>query len=336
MTFVIGEGVLPSNEGRGYVLRRLIRRALLHRRHLGMSRPLADGVDVVVNLMKGQYPELETRSSYIKDTIEAEAARFSRTLEQGMELFEGVVSRHPSTIPAPEAFKLHDTFGFPLELTQELAAERGLSVDVTGFQEAMAGQRLRSRSMSGQRWPEVSSLPSTEFLGYEQLHSEVAVVKLRSGGQEVEAVSEGEEVEVYLDRTPFYAESGGQIGDTGTITGPSGQIEVEDTQKPADRVHAHLGRVLVGTLSVGGSCRRRGQRGSAAPDRPPPHSHASAPQGPSRGAGGDRGPEGLLGGARPHNFRLSLRPGRDPGGVGADRASGSTIRSAPGFPTRSP
>jgi alanyl-tRNA synthetase len=251
MTFVVADGVLPGNEGRGYVLRRLIRRALLHARRLGMTRPLADGVGVVVELMGERYPELPRQRQHVEDAVRAEAERFGRTLEQGVELFERVAARHPEGIPGEEAFKLHDTFGFPLELTQELAAERALSVDVAGFQAAMERQRARSRTMTGQRWPNLTELPPSEFDGYRHLHLQSRVTALRLGGTPVESVREGDEVEVFLERTPFYAEAGGQVGDTGVIEGPSGQVRVEDTQKPGEGLVAHLGTVMVGTLSVG-------------------------------------------------------------------------------------
>lgn len=251
MAFVIGDGVLPGNEGRGYVLRRLMRRALLHRRRIGMKVPLADGVDVVAEVMGDRYPELRERSTYIKETISAEAERFNRTLEQGMELFEGIAARHGREIPGDEAFKLHDTFGFPLELTRELAEERGLTVDVAAFQRAMADQRQRSRSMTGQRWVEAGELPRSEFDGYRHLVLETRVRAIRRGGAAVASATEGDEIEIFLERTPFYAESGGQIGDTGTVIGPAGQVQVDDTQKPADGVVAHLARVLVGQIEVG-------------------------------------------------------------------------------------
>jgi len=252
MTFVIGDGVLPSNEGRGYVLRRLIRGAALHARKVGLRQPLSAGVDVVVDVMKDRYPELVERAPHIKEAVEGEAQRFNRTLEQGLELFAKVVARHPRLIPGEEAFRLHDTYGFPIELTRDLADERGIEVDQQGFLEAMAEQRRRSRSMTGQRWPNASALPRSEFKGYHQATVEGArVLALRRDGQEVERAGEGDRVEVVLEATPFYAESGGQIGDTGEITGPHGRVRVEDTQKPGEGVIAHIGTVVVGTIEAG-------------------------------------------------------------------------------------
>jgi alanyl-tRNA synthetase len=257
MTMVIGDGILPGNEGRGYVLRRVIRRAALHARRLEMSRSLADGVPVVVELMRAQYPYLVERAPEIGRAVAAEAEAFSRTLERGMELFEQVAARHGNEIPGSEAFRLHDTFGFPLEQTRELAAERGLQVDEAGFEAAMEQQRSRSRGAMQQRWSDQQSLPRSEFTGYEELSSDAGVVALRRGGEEVAEAAEGDEVEVYLDRTPFYGEAGGQVGDTGRILGPDGEVQVDDARRPAEGVTAHLGRVRVGRLRTGDRVRAR-------------------------------------------------------------------------------
>jgi alanyl-tRNA synthetase len=255
MTMIIGDGVLPGNEGRGYMLRRVIRRAALHARRLGMSRGLAEGVPVVVELMRAQYPYLVERRSEISRAVAAEAEAFSRTLERGMELFEQVAARHGTVIPGSEAFRLHDTFGFPLEQTRELAAERGLQVDERGFEAAMEEQRSRSRGAMQQRWSEQRSLPRSEFTGYRELSSDARVVSLRRAGEEVAEAAEGDEVEVYLDRTPFYGEAGGQVGDTGGIQGPDGEVRVEDTKRPSEGATAHLGRLRVGRLKAGDQVR---------------------------------------------------------------------------------
>ncbi len=251
MTFAIGDGVLPGNEGRGYVLRRLIRRAALHARRIGMAGPLGEGIRLVVGMYRDQYPYLAAREEPIRAAVAAESERFNRTLAQGMELFEAVAARHGAEIPGVEAFRLHDTFGFPLEMTRELAAEHGLAVDEAGFAAAMAGQRERSRSGGAQHWTDAGALPRSEFVGYSELELESVVVGLRRGGAAVEAASEGDEVEVYLERTPFYAESGGQVGDTGRLTGPAGEVTVEDTRRPFEGVVAHIGRVRVGGLRAG-------------------------------------------------------------------------------------
>ena len=250
-TFVIADGVLPSNEGRGYVLRRLIRRAAIHARRIGLNRPLTDVVIKVGAVMHDAYPDLQRRMPQIQGAISDEIGRFSRTLEQGIDQFERVVAKNPKRIPGDEAFKLHDTFGFQLELTRELADERGIEVDDEGFKTAMAAQRERSRGAIKQMWTSVENLPRSEFTGYRELSTDSKIAALRKDGKPVESATEGDAVEVFVERSPFYAESGGQIGDTGTIATASGRVRVEDTQKPADRVIAHLGTVVTGEIRVG-------------------------------------------------------------------------------------
>ena len=250
-TFVIADGVTPSNEGRGYVLRRLIRRAAIHGRKMGLTAKLSGGVGVVVSMFKDHYPELKQQEKVITEVVEAESDRFDRTLEQGMEQFEKVAAHHPKTIPGVDAFRLHDTFGFPLELTRELAAERAIEVDEEGFRAAMAEQRARSRRGTPQGWALAKDIPKSEFTGYHALTTESMVTALRKDGSQAEVAGEGDSVEVFLERSPFYAESGGQVGDTGTITTPGGQVRVEDTQKPVEGAIAHLGTVVTGELRVG-------------------------------------------------------------------------------------
>jgi len=250
-TFVIADGVTPSNEGRGYVLRRLIRRAAIHGRKIGMTAELSAGVGVAVSMFKDPYPELKEREKVITEVVHAESEKFNRTLEQGMEQFEKIAAQHPKTIPGVDAFRLHDTFGFPLELTRELASERGVEVDEEGFRVAMEQQRARSRRGTPQGWALAKDLPSSEFTGYHELATESSIAAIRKDGQAVDRAVEGDDVEVFLSRTPFYAESGGQVGDTGTITTESGRLRVEDTQKPSDGVIAHLGAIVTGELRVG-------------------------------------------------------------------------------------
>ena len=250
-TFVIADGVLPSNEGRGYVLRRLIRRAAIHARRIGFDRPLTDVVINVGAVMHEPYPEVQQRMPQIQGAVSDEMRRFSRTLEQGIDQFERVVAKNPKRIPGEEAFKLHDTFGFQLELTRELADERGIEVDEEGFKAAMSAQRERSRGATKQTWTSVENLPRSEFTGYRELSTDSTIAALRKDGKPVENAAEGDAVEVFVERTPFYAESGGQIGDTGTIATASGRVRVEDTQKPADGVIAHLGTVVTGEIRVG-------------------------------------------------------------------------------------
>ena len=249
--FVMLERITPSNEGRGYVLRRLIRRATVHARRLNLQSQLGGLIDEVVKVMEAPYPELREQQAMIRDGINSEEERFQRTLDQGMELFERIASKHGQTIPGSDAFKLHDTFGFPFDLTRELAQERAIQVDEDGFRAAMAEQRERSRAKGTKHMAASKDLPRAEFTGYGELVSESSITALRTGGNATEVAAEGDVVEVFLQRSPFYAESGGQVGDTGTITTPSGRVRVEDTQKPADGVIAHIGTVITGEIRVG-------------------------------------------------------------------------------------
>ena len=251
ITFCISDGVVPSNEGRGYVLRRLIRRAALHGRNIAMSARLSAGAQQSVAIFREHYPELKDRERFIVETIDTETERFARTLEQGMEQFEKVASRGASTVSGADAFRLHDTFGFPLELTRELAAARELEVDEDGFRTEMTAQRDRSRRATPHRWALTKDIPRSEFTGYTELTTETKVLAIRKAGDLAEAAAEGDEIEIFLERTPFYAESGGQIGDTGTIDTPSGRVRVEDTQKPLEGTVAHLGTVVTGEVRVG-------------------------------------------------------------------------------------
>ena len=251
ITFCIADGVVPSNEGRGYVLRRLIRRAALHGRNIGLTARLSGGAQRTVAMFKEHYPELKDRERFITETIEAEAERFARTLEDGMEQFEKVASRGGGVVSGADAFRLHDTFGFPLELTRELAAERKVTVDEEGFRTAMAEQKERSRRATPLRFAITKDTPKSEFSGYDELTTETKVLAIRLGGDPVDVAMEGDEVQVFLERTPFYAESGGQIGDTGTISTAGGRVRVEDTQKPLEGSIAHLGTVITGEVRMG-------------------------------------------------------------------------------------
>jgi alanyl-tRNA synthetase len=249
--FVMLDGVVPSNEGRGYVLRRLIRRSTFHAERLQMHSQVGQLVDDVVAVMDAPYPDLKGRADMIRAGINQEAARFQRTLSEGMERFEKIVAKHPKSISGNDAFLLHDTFGFPIDLTRELAEERGLEVDEEGFRAAMVAQKERSRRVLPTGWTTAKDLPQSAFTGYNELTTQTSIVAIRKEGRPADRAAEGDDVEVFLDRTPFYAESGGQVGDTGTITTESGRLRVEDTQKPADGVIAHLGAVVTGELRVG-------------------------------------------------------------------------------------
>ena len=248
--FVMLEHITPSNEGRGYVLRRLIRRATVHARRLNMQSTLGGLVTDVAGVMD-VYPELREQESSIRAGLDSEETRFQKTLEQGMEMFERIAAKHPQAIPGIEAFKLHDTFGLPIDLTRELAQERAIKVDEVGFRAAMAEQRERSRGTITRQWVGAKDLPKTEFTGYHELVTESTVAAIRKDGKGAEVATEGDLVEVFVQRSPFYGESGGQVGDTGTITTQGGRVRVEDTQRPADGVIAHLGTVVTGEVSVG-------------------------------------------------------------------------------------
>jgi len=251
ITFSISDGVIPSNEGRGYVLRRLIRRAALHGRNIGLRATLSAGAQETVAMFRDHYAELQQRESIITSTIDAETERFARTLEEGMEQFEKVATRGGKVVSGADAFRLHDTFGFPLELTRELATDRGMQVDEEAFKAEMQLQRERSRRNVPQTLAQATDLPKSDFAGYHTLTSETSVGAIRSGGEPADSAREGDQVEVFLDQTPFYAESGGQIGDTGVITTPSGRVRVEDTQKPIEGAIAHVGVVETGEIVLG-------------------------------------------------------------------------------------
>jgi alanyl-tRNA synthetase len=283
VTFLIGDDVLPSNEGRGYVLRRILRRAVRHGRLLGRRDPfMADTGAVVIDVMADAYPHLAEKRDEILAAIRREEAQFARTLDAGtvqleealipLTSSERVIGRRPEDLPADApllagdvAFRLHDTYGFPVDLTAELAAECGVAIDRSGFDAALSEQRERSRSGKKAelaRHAELTSLYSaiqarvgdSEFLGYETTTAEGRVVAIIRDGLELDELTGLGEAEVVLDRTPFYGEGGGQVGDQGTIREPGGSelFTVEDTQKPVGGLIVHRGRIH-GRLKVGGT-----------------------------------------------------------------------------------
>lgn len=249
-SFLIVDGVLPSNEGRGYVLRRIIRRALRHGWMLGVRGDFFwKMVQPLVEEMGQAYPELPAKQAFVEDALRTEEQRFGETLEHGMRLFDEVAAKSGKTIPGADAFRLYDTYGFPVDLTADIARERGLEVDMAGFEQAMNEQRERARAAGrfearGLMPAELASqLKPTIFLGYETLQSEGSkVLGIVRGGKQVEQLGEGEEGLLILDRTPFYAESGGQVGDTGTLSGAAGRFEVGDTLKMGGVFFGHAGR----------------------------------------------------------------------------------------------
>jgi alanyl-tRNA synthetase len=263
-TFLIADGVFPSNEGRGYVLRRVLRRAALHARMLGVSElvmpPL---IDAVVGTMGDVYPEIVASKDMITTTAASEERHFRETLDRGMNLLEGAIDvagrSGTKRLPGDTTFKLHDTYGFPLELTMEVAREAGLEVDTAGFEERMREQQERARA--GAKRAAASSEDalrdilaergSTKFLGYERTEADGMLVGLVRDGQRVPAAAEGDEVEAVLDATPFYAEGGGQVGDTGLITADGAVLEVLDTRPALGELIVHRSRVRSGEARAG-------------------------------------------------------------------------------------
>ncbi|MHC1667875.1 alanine--tRNA ligase [Stenotrophomonas maltophilia] len=259
-SFLIVDGVLPSNEGRGYVLRRIIRRALRHGWMLGVRQPFFSKlVPTLVAQMGEAYPELPAAADTVTRALQAEEERFAETLDAGMKIFEDVAARAGNgVIPGSDAFRLYDTYGFPLDLTQDIARERDLTVDIAGFDAAMEQQRETARAAGkfggGVTLPAelVATLTPTVFLGYDRLQaSDLTVLALLKEGRPVQSASAGDAVIVITNQTPFYAESGGQVGDTGVMTGNGVRLAVEDTQKFAGQFHGHVGTLTEGDLKVG-------------------------------------------------------------------------------------
>jgi alanyl-tRNA synthetase len=253
-SFLIVDGVLPSNEGRGYVLRRIIRRALRHGWMLGVRGDFFwKMVPSLVEEMGVAYPELATKQAFVEDALRAEEERFGETLENGMRVFDEVATKPATasakTIAGEDAFRLYDTYGFPVDLTADIARERGLEVDMAGFEQAMNEQRERARSAGrfeakGQMPADLASqLKPTVFLGYEALRSQGSMVLgIVRAGKQFGQLDTGEEGLVILDRTPFYAESGGQVGDTGELINPAGRFDISDTLKMGGVFFGHAGR----------------------------------------------------------------------------------------------
>jgi len=260
-TFMICDGVTPSNEGRGYVLRRILRRAARHGKLLGISECFLAGLcTTVIEENVAGYPELETKADYIKKVISIEEDRFNATIDAGLsilsDMIRAAVKDKSDAISGEEAFKLYDTFGFPLDLTREIAQESGLTIDEETFALLMTQQRKRARearaNISG--WSDADKtvfegIAKTEFTGYTEMRSTAKVIAILFEGESVDSVSEGD-CTVILDRTPFYGEGGGQIGDTGAIYKDGTMLNVSDTKK-TDGVYLHLCTVAEGTLSVG-------------------------------------------------------------------------------------
>ena len=253
--FLIADGVLPSNEGRGYVLRRIIRRAIRHGFMLGQREPFFHKLVATLEAVMGEaYPELGAQRGHIERVLEQEELRFAETLAQGMALLDGAIGKLSDTqIPGETVFRLYDTYGFPVDLTNDIARERGLTIDEAGFETAMEEQRARARAASKfgvDLRAGVTVEGQTTFTGYEHEQSAGRVVALIRDAERVEELRVGEEGQVVLDATPFYAESGGQVGDRGVLVAGEARFAVVDTRK-LGKAHVHVGRLDTGVLRVG-------------------------------------------------------------------------------------
>jgi alanyl-tRNA synthetase len=253
-SFLVADGVIPSNEGRGYVQRRIIRRAIRHGYKLGQKTPFFYSlVPELVRQMGEAYPHLAQAQARIMDVLKAEEERFYETLENGMEILDAALAGGKTVLPGDVAFKLHDTYGFPLDLTNDVCRERIVSVDVAGFDAAMDKQRTQARAAGKFKMDRVLEYAGdvNRFVGYEKLEEQGKVVAIYVDGTSVAELKSGQEGIVVLDTTPFYAESGGQVGDAGVLESGSARFDVEDTQKVKADVFGHHGRLAHGTLGVG-------------------------------------------------------------------------------------
>ncbi len=255
-TFMIGDGVMPSNEGRGYVLRRAAR----HGRLLGYNKPfLSDICSTVIKENESAYPELKEKEEFIKKLIRVEEDNFAKTIEQGMAMIDDIITRGDiKTLSGEDTFKLNDTFGFPVDLTKEILEEKGIKVDTERFYELLAEQKKRSRDArkdaGADAWlsdsVDLADVPATEFVGYTETECDAKILALVVNGERENAAGEGDKAVVVLDKTPFYAESGGQIGDTGIIKIGETEFEVTNTTKDPAGIFMHTGKVIKGSFAV--------------------------------------------------------------------------------------
>ncbi|WBU57653.1 alanine--tRNA ligase [Paracoccus sediminicola] len=261
-SFLLADGVMPSNEGRGYVLRRIMRRAMRHAHMLGVQEPVMHKlVPSLVRQMGAAYPELSRAQPMIEDSLRSEETRFRKTLDRGLRLLDDELAKLPEgkDLPGEAAFKLYDTYGFPLDLTQDALREQGRAVDIAGFDAAMAEQKAQARAAwagSGETkdaaiWFELGEKHgATEFLGYDSEEAEGQVLSLVRDGAEIETAQQGEAVQIVVNQSPFYAEAGGQVGDTGTVQTETGMARISDTKKSGG-VFIHIGEVTMGQISRG-------------------------------------------------------------------------------------
>jgi len=261
IAFLITDGVIPSNEGRGYVLRRLLRRTSLFGRRLGLDKPFIDRMtEATIELMGHVYPELKQRREFIQQVVESEETRFGETLSMGLELLDGIMAKASGKkeISGTDAFKLYDTYGFPVELTAEIAADRGFSVDLAGFEKKMEKQKEKARASQkfevkggGGAIGIHGNLEVTPFVGYANLNCKSKILGLSADDKSVKTIKEGQETVIILESTPFYGEMGGQVGDTGEIICKSGKFLVTNTVNVPPDVIVHQGKVVEGSLTVG-------------------------------------------------------------------------------------
>ena len=261
-TFMIGDGVLPSNEGKGYVLRRLLRRAARHGRLLGYNEPFLYKVcDTVIKENLTAYPELKEKQEFITKVIKVEEESFAKTIDQGFKMLNGIMdSEDVKVLSGEDAFKLNDTYGFPIDLTKEILSEKGIKVDVERFRELMKEQKKRSRdarkNAGADAWisdtTDLSDVANTEFVGYTDLKSTSKVLAIVKDGVRVDSIGEGENAIIVLDKTPFYGEGGGQVGDTGVMESGSFSADVDNTTKnPSGTIYLHACTVKSGSINVG-------------------------------------------------------------------------------------
>ena len=277
VTFLIADGVLPSNEGRGYVLRRILRRAARHGKLLGLDKPfLHDMVPVVIEKMRGTYPELSDKESYLRKVVVNEEQRFMETLDAGLKILNEqmalLIKEGEKAIAGSVVFRLYDTFGFPVDLTDEAARSKGLLLDMAGFEKAMEEQREKARqSWKGSGEEEVADSyrrlstagVKTEFVGYEgNTETTSKVAAILKNDKSVDVLREGEKGEIFVEQTPFYGEVGGQVGDVGVIEKGTFLFEVWDTQKPLDDLFTHIGKVKKGEIHVGENVDLRTEEGT--------------------------------------------------------------------------
>ena len=260
--FLIGDGIMPSNEGRGYVLRRIMRRAIRYGRNIGLNRPfLSETAKVVFEIMKPAYPELSEASAFITNIIKNEEVRFLETLDTGMKVLNDsladIRARGQNQVPGDVIFKLYDTFGFPVDIVQDVVRDEKMGLDMTGFDRAMDAQRARSRSVAAfdsisEAYKNLSAQGiRPKFVGYDSLSGDSKILVMVADGEEITEAVEGQKIEIVTESTPFYAESGGQVGDSGTIVGENLELAVLDTVKDPTGLIIHMGLVISGSVRKG-------------------------------------------------------------------------------------